>query len=410
MVKRLRLPSSNLKRNLNLPLITFYGLGNILGAGIYVLVGKVAGVAGMYTPLAFVVACIVASFTALSYAELSTRFPVSAGEAVYVQQGFGRKQLSIAVGLIVALSVAVSSATITRGFVGYLQVFIDLSPWIAISLLLLLLTSVAALGIRQAVSFAALLTVIEIFGLLFIIYIGGDALAEIPSRYVELLPDFSFASLVVIVAGGFLAFYAFLGFEDMVNVVEEVKDPQRNMPLGIILSLIVASLFYVLVALVAILNVSPLELAESNAPLALVYNTVTGQDPVLITIISLFAVVNGALIQIIMISRMLYGMSKQGWLPTLFSRVQEQTKTPVIATVFVGIVVWVFALLFPLVILAKITSFLVLLVFVFVNVSLIQVRRKAEGLNKNGRYPLWIPYAGAISSAGLIFFEVIHRG
>ncbi|MDH5230700.1 MAG: amino acid permease, partial [Gammaproteobacteria bacterium] len=263
--------SNQLQRSLGLYLVVFYGLGNILGAGIYVLVGKVAGVAGMYTPLAFVVACFVASFTALAYAELTAKFPVSAGEAVYVHQGFGSKHLALFIGLMVAISAAVSSATIARGFVGYLQVFIDIPAWLAICLLLITLTSIAALGVKHAVGVAAVLTLVEITGLLLVIIVGADSFTTIPQRLPELIPDFSATTIIAIMAGGFLAFYAFLGFEDMVNVAEEVKNPERNLTMGIILSLIIATLFYALIALVAVLNVPPKQLAMSDAPLALVY-------------------------------------------------------------------------------------------------------------------------------------------
>ena len=133
-----------LKRCISLPLLTFYGLGNILGAGIYVLVGKVAGVAGLFAPLAFLLAALVAGFTALAYAELAARFPVSAGEAAYVQQGFGWTPLARLVGLLVLLVGVVSSATLARGFVAYLQVFVTLPEWLALSLLATALGGLAA--------------------------------------------------------------------------------------------------------------------------------------------------------------------------------------------------------------------------------------------------------------------------
>ena len=398
--------SNQLQRSLGLYLVVFYGLGNILGAGIYVLVGKVAGVAGMYTPLAFVVACFVASFTALAYAELTAKFPVSAGEAVYVHQGFGSKHLALFIGLMVAISAAVSSATIARGFVGYLQVFIDIPAWLAICLLLITLTSIAALGVKHAVGVAAVLTLVEITGLLLVIIVGADSFTTIPQRLPELIPDFSATTIIAIMAGGFLAFYAFLGFEDMVNVAEEVKNPERNLPMGIILSLIIATLFYALIALVAVLNVPPKQLAMSDAPLALVYESATGQRPIIISIISLFAVVNGALIQIIMIARILYGMSTQQWLPSFLSTIHPRTNTPVLTTLIVGLIVLLFALIFPLLTLAKVTSFFILAVFVFVNLALILIRRRS---NEKFVYPVWVPYVGLFSSIALVTFEIINQ-
>lgn len=396
-----------LKRSLNLTLITFYGLGNILGAGIYVLIGKVAGAAGMYAPLAFVVACVVATFTALSYAELSSRYPVSAGEAVYIEEGFGYRRLSMLVGLLVSLAAAVSAATITHGFVGYLQVFVDINPVLAMTLVLLVLTGIAAAGVKHAVGFAAALTIVEITGLLIVIFAGGDALFDLPERSGELIPDFSVVTGIAVLAGGFLAFYAFLGFEDMVNVAEEVKNPERNMSLAIIISLVIATLFYFLVALIAVLSVPPAQLSASDAPLALVYETVSGRQPVAISLISLFAVVNGALIQIIMISRILYGMSVRQWLPPFFSEVNQRTHTPVKSTFIVGGFVWLMAIAFPIVTLAKATSFFVLAVFVLVNLALIRIKRR----NNDGKgYTVWVPILGVVFSSGLVLFEVIYSG
>ena len=160
---------ATLKRSLGPALLTFYGLGNILGAGIYVLLGKVAGTAGLYTPVAFIVASLVAAVTALSYAELSARIPLSAGEAVYVQRAFGSRNLSRLVGILIAFAGMVSAATISRGFAGYIQVFAPLSDWTIITPLVVILGAVAAAGIGLSVRVAALITILEIAGLLLII-------------------------------------------------------------------------------------------------------------------------------------------------------------------------------------------------------------------------------------------------
>jgi APA family basic amino acid/polyamine antiporter len=146
---------AGLRRELSLPLITFYGLGTILGAGIYVLVGKVAGAAGMYAPLAFVVAAVVAAFTAFTYAELAARHPFSGAEAVYVQEGLGRRELSTLVGLLIVFAGLVSSATLVIGFVGYLEVFVSLPETLVILVVVLALTALALWGILQSVSAAA---------------------------------------------------------------------------------------------------------------------------------------------------------------------------------------------------------------------------------------------------------------
>ena len=397
---------AQLKRGLSLWLLIFYGLGNILGAGIYVLVGKVAGSAGLFAPIAFFVASLVAAFTALTYAELVARYPLSAGEAVYVQKGLRLPALSVVVGLLIVLMGSVSAATIARGFIGYLDILIELPDAAAITLLVFVLGATAIWGIVESVSIAALVTLIELLGLGLVLAVAGDNLFTIPDRLPELLPPMDPVIWQGIMLGAFLAFYAFVGFEDMVNVAEEVRNPVRNVPLAILLALGITTLLYAAVSLAAILTVAPEQLAASNAPLATVYEQATGSKPVVLSIISIFAVVNGALIQIIMSSRILYGMSRQGWLPALFGRVWSKTQTPVASTIAAAATVLVLALWLPLVTLAKSTSFLVLIVFTLMNLSLLRIKLRdphPEGIRV---VPRWVPAGGIIASLGLLLFQL----
>jgi amino acid transporter len=179
------------------------------------------------------------------------------------------------------------------------------------------------------------------------------------------------------------------------------------MPKGIILALLVSTLIYVLVALSAVLTVPPEQLGQSDAPLALVYETATGQPPVLITLISLFAVINGALIQIIMASRLIYGMSRQQWLPAWLGQVNKRTQTPIIATLLVGGLVLVLALWVPLVSLAKSTSFILLVVFSLVNLALLRIKQQTPEVEGIKTYPRWIPMLGLISSLALLGSEFL---
>ena len=235
-----------LKRSLSLPLITFYGLGTIIGAGIYVLIGEVAGRAGMYAPFAFLLAAVVAAFSAFAYAELSARYPLSAGEAIYVKEAFHRRWLTIATGWSVVLIGTVSAAALANGFIGYLRLFVRLPNWLAISLLVVGLGLLAAWGISQSVWVATIITLVELGGLLIVLFVARDGLAVLPQRWGELIPPPTADVWTGIALGGFLAFYAFIGFEDMVNVAEEVKNPRRNLPLAIILALCVSTLLYML--------------------------------------------------------------------------------------------------------------------------------------------------------------------
>ncbi len=388
---------TGLKRSISLPLFVFYGLGNTLGAGIYVLVGKVAGQAGLLAPVSFLLAALVASLTAFTYAELSSRFPLSAGEAVYVQHGLGNRTLAIGAGAFVALSGVVSSAALARGFVGYLQVLVAVPHWAGVALVVIILGGLAIWGIVQSVWMASLLTLIEVGGLLWVMWVAGGSLATLPDRLPELLA----AGVNPIVwpgvfTGAFLAFYAFLGFEDMVNVAEEVHNPRRNVPWGIILVLFFSTVLYIGVALVSVLAVPPAELARTGAPLAAVVQRTNGSSPTYISLVSIAAVTNGALIQIIMVSRILYGMSRQGWLPPVFGHTNARTHTPVLATALVCIGIIIFALWFPLTILAGITSFLLLVVFAFVNLSLVRIKQREEAASTVATFPVWIPVAGFV--------------
>jgi APA family basic amino acid/polyamine antiporter len=411
-----------LKRGLSLSLITFYGLGNILGAGIYVLVGKVAGEAGYFAPLSFFIASIIAAISAFTYAELSARYPVSAGEAVYLYEGFGLQKLSLIVGLMIAFAGIVSSATIAHGFAGYMQVFIDLPQWSLITLMLLVLGLLAAWGISQSVRVAALLTVVEVAGLVIIIVVGAGDLPQLWQVYQHgPQPDqlsgtqsmtqsiFHGFSLLGLTSGAFLAFYAYIGFEDMVNVAEEVKDPQRNLPKAILISVIISMLLYSVVSLVSISVLTPQELALSDAPLAAVYAKATGQAPAIISIIGAFAVINGALIQIIMTSRMFYGLADRGWLPGFLQTIYPLTRTPLNSTLLTVSLMILFALSLPMVTLAELTSYLILLVFALVNLALIKIKQRHPQPEGVREFSPWLPRAGFVTAVLFLLVELLPK-
>lgn len=396
---------ADLKRSLSLPLITFYGLGNILGAGIYVLVGKVAGYAGIYAPIAFFLASLLACLTAFTYAELSARFPVSAGEAVYLQEGFARRWLSIMVGVLIILAGIVSAATIARGFVGYLQVFIDIPPGLAMLFLVTALGGLAAWGINESIRVAAVLTLVELFGLLFILQVTWPDPETAVIQLGRMVPPASSEIWQGILLGSFLAFYAFIGFEDMVNVAEEVRDPWRNLPLAILLALLISSLLYAAVAFVSVAQFSPAELASSAAPLAYIYQQSTGKTPTVISLISMFAVVNGALIQIIMASRVLYGLARQGWITASLGRVNPRTRTPLTATLLVSLLVLGMALWLPVEPLAKATSYFILTVFALVNLALWRIKLTHHDVSVPFVIPLWVPLAGFVFTSLFLFYQ-----
>lgn len=395
-----------LRRSLSLPLITFYGLGNILGAGIYVLVGKVVGHAGALAPLSFLLAALLAAVTAFSYAELSARFPLSAGEAVYVREGLGVPALAVVVGLLIICAGVVSAATVLRGFVGYLQVLVPVGPALVLPLMVAALGGLAAWGISQSVAIASLFTLVEVGGLVLVIGVGAPGLAgsdAVPVLAGDLGPPGAWTGVLV---GAFLAFYAFIGFEDMVNVAEEVRDPERNMPRAILWAIGVSTTLYLAVSLVAITSVPLAELAASDAPLALIYATLTGREPLLITFIGMLAVVNGALIQMIMASRVLYGMAMRGWLPRAFGRIHPRTRTPLLATGLVAGIVLALALTGTTENLAKATSFALLLVFALANLALWRLKGRGPTVKSRFVVPRWVPALGCAASLAVVLIQL----
>ncbi|MCH2158478.1 MAG: amino acid permease [Oleiphilaceae bacterium] len=396
-----------LSRKANLPLLLFHGLGTILGAGIYVLVGKIAATSGTLAPLAFLVAAIVAGITALSYCQLVVMFPKRSGETHYVDAAFQQPFLTRVIGLLVVFTGIVSCATLANGFVGYLQSFYPIESWIAICIVVIGMSAIAFYGIAESLWAATIVTLIEISGLALVVFYGGSQVELTTTSLNELFVPTSTNDFGLILAGAFLTFYAFIGFEDMVNIVEEVKEPERTMPRAIILALLISSVIYIAVAVVAILAMPMAELANSEAPLRALlerYDTNLGKW---ISVISLFAIINGVLTQIIMASRVLYGMANQQRVPQVFGLISEKTKTPWFATFAVTGVVLMFALALPLVTLASYRSFIVLCVFTLVNASLVVLRRNKMTEDFTLKTPAY-PLLGTIICIALLIFKIAY--
>ena len=262
----------------------------------------------------------------------------------------------------------------------------------AITLVILLITGIACWGITESVTIAAIVTAIELSGLVIVLAALNVELSTLTERWPDLVPSADKGIWLGILLGAHLAFYAFIGFEDMVNVVEEVVDPKRTMPLAILLALGIASLLYILIALAAILSLPLNELNASNSPMVSLLETKSEKLATIIGIISLIAILNGALVQIIMGARMLYGMSTQKLAPSVFGNISNKTQTPIRATLFIGIIIWLLAAALPLVALAKITSSIILVVFTLVNASLVVIQfrevNKFSELSLSFFYPL----------------------
>jgi amino acid transporter len=399
-----------LRRSLSLPLVVLYGLGVTIGAGIYVLLGATAGRAGIYAPVSFVLASIVVAFSAASFAELSTRFPVSAGEAAYVRAGFQSDSLSLVVGFLVILSGVVASAAITVGSTGYLREFVDLPDAVLVLIVVLTVGAIAAWGIMESVIFASLFTIIEVGALLAIVTVGIGSNPGLVFDLPRVIPPIADLGAWAAISGaGLLAFFAFIGFEDIVNLAEEVKRPERTLPAAIFLTLGLTTLIYFLVTTVAVLSVPIDELAASRAPLSFVFGHITGASPVVITSIAIVATLNGVIIQIIMASRVLYGLGKQGSVPAIFARIHTLTRTPLIATGTITAVVLTLALVFPLEGLAEWTARIVLVIFALVNMALLMLKRRADTAPEGSfTVKIWVPFAGFLTCLALLASDFVN--
>ena len=401
-------PAPALARNLSLTMLVLYGLGVTVGAGIYVLIGAAGARAGQHAPIAFLLAAVIMGLSAASFAEFATRLPVSAGEAIYVETGFASRRLGFVAGLMVVAAALISSAAIAHGAAGYIGQFVKL-PGAVLTVAVILLTAlVAAWGISEAVWVAAIMTVVELGGLLVIIVVGLWQDPGILTRAPEAFSGLQSAGAWPgILSATMLAFFAFIGFEAMVNVAEEVEDPTRTLPIAIAITLVTATVLYILVVWVASHAVTRAELAAASAPLSLVFQRVTGASPTLISLIAILATVNGVIVQTVMASRVLYGMAKQGMLPRTLSDVHPVTKTPLTATALAAGLTTVAAVALPLEALADLTTQAMLVVFALVNLALLAMKLRGDKHEGGLLVPTWVPAAGAVSCVGLLIADLV---
>jgi len=400
-----------LVRSLSLTQAVLYGLGVTIGAGIYVLVGLMAGRSGMHAPLAFVIAAVPMALSAASFAELGTRMPVSASEAAYVQAAFGREWLSRMIGFLVLATATISAATIASGSAGYIAAFVDIPRFWVVAGVIVAMGALSSLTTAQSVMFAGIMTLVEIGGLLLIIGAGFSLGEDLVLRLPELVPSPGDATAWVSLAGSSLvAVFAFLGFEHLVNVAEELKAPTRTLPRALFLTLGITAALYCLVVWIALVAVPSAELGASTAPLALVFERLTGLPLVTMSAIAVVAALNGIVVHMIMIARVLYGMARQGLLPSRLGTVSEEAGIPLLAT-WVGVgAILVLALTLSLGGLADLAAQGTLVIFAAVNLALIRIKR-TERSAPAGVFtcPLWVPVAGLASSLALLAADLVFR-
>jgi amino acid transporter len=397
-------PDTELKRAITPTLLLLFIVGDILGGGIYALVGEVGAETGGAIWAAFALALVMAVFTAGSYAELVSKYPHAGGAALYVNRAYKSRLFSFLVAFAVMASGVTSAAALATAFGGdYLSAFIEVDTVIAALCLLAVIAAVNLRGISESVKLNVGFTIVEVGGLLLIVLIAavalGDGSADIGNAFEFKEGSSIFAATL---AGAALAFYALIGFEDSVNVAEEAQDPRRNYPRVLFGGLLIAGAVYLLVTIGAAAVVPVGDLASSDGPLLeVVKQGPLGIDPKLFSAIGLLALSNGALINLIMASRLLYGMSKENVLPRPFRGILPERRTPWFAIVFVTVLAGILVITGNLEKLADTTVALLVIVFAIVNVTVLWLRRE-EVEHDHFRVPWPLPVIGVCISIALL--------
>jgi amino acid transporter len=386
---------NGLKRSLGLMSATFFGIGMILGAGIYSVIGPAAGEAGHGLWISLLLSAAVALITGLSYAELATMYPNAGGEYIYLKESFPKPRwLSFFIGLVVAGLGAATAAAVAIGFAGYFDTFFDSPPsWSAFTLLIVV-SLINILGIRESSVANILFTIIEASGLILVIYVAVVADIDLPDEVFS-IPDSG------ILSGAALVFFSYLGFENIVNLAEEIDKPERNLPRAIFISITVTSILYVAIGLAAVTLASPEDLARSDAPLADILKSQSTALARSLTVIALFATANTALISCLTASRVLYAMSRAADLPKGMGRVLERTGTPWMATIAVLAVASVLLLSHQVKYVASVASLASLIIFAIVHVTVIVQRFRNPTARRPFRVPLAIGKVPVLPSLGV---------
>lgn len=387
-----------LKRNIGLIALTLFGVGDILGAGVYGLIGKAANEMGNAVWLAFLMSMVAAGLTGLSYASLGSRFPRAGGAAYVTLRAYRLPFLSYAVGLAVLASGLTSMATAARVFGGYLNGMFPALPPLAIAVgFSLLIAGIVFRGIRESLMANGVCTLIEVSGLFLVIVVGLPYIGDV--NYLDATTAANLSgdiTVTLVLTGAVLTFYSFVGFEDMLNVAEEVKEPHKTLPRALLMALLIASIIYMTIAVVAVSVLSPAVLGASGQPLVDVVAKAAPWFPSsAFSLIALFAVANTALLNFLMGSRLLYGMANQGLVPTALARIHAGRQTPHVAIIAVWVIFFVLILSGDISSLARSTSVLLLCCFILVNMALVvlKLREKSTG---HFDVPLIVPVLGAL--------------
>jgi amino acid transporter len=395
-----------LKRAISRNMLLLLVVGDVLGAGIYALVGEVGARAGGAIWTAFLLALLLALFTAFAYAELVTKYPRAAGAALYVNRAWRRPFVTFLVAFAVMSSGLTSAATLSRAFGGdYLSVFVD-APTVLVGIVFIaLIAAVNFRGISESARLNVALTSIEVTGLLLVVVVGVAAIAD-GGETIDAGRALDFkegeSAFSAIIAGAGIAFFALIGFEDSVNLAEEARDPRRDYPRALFGGLLAAGAIYLLITVVASVVVPTGALSSSSGPLLEVVQVGPLSLPTeLFSAIALFALANGALINMIMASRVVYGMSRERIVPDALGRVHGTRQTPWVAILVTTAITMVLIASGDLAELADTTVLLLLFVFTAVNVATLVLRRDAVPF-RHFRAPTIVPVLGAGASVALM--------
>lgn len=395
-----------LRRELGLFEAVVYGVGVIVGAGVFALIGQAAGSAGNSLWLSFLISALVAIFTGLSYAELSAMYPKSVAEFIYVKKAYGSEFWAFIIGWLLIFTGIVGVATVSLGFSGYFFELFSFSKELQSPITILVAIALTAilsfinfLGIKESSNLNIIFTSMEIIALIIIIILGVWKISYSPTiNYFEMPKGFG-----GVFSASIIVFFAYVGFEDVVNISEETKSPKKLIPLALLLSIAITTFIYILTSISAVNLASWQELSASQAPLALAASKVLGSNAfIFISVAALMATAGTSLLLLVATSRVLYGMANEGSFPRILARVHSKKKTPYIAVVAAMLVAICFVLVGNIESIAKVTSLGSLIAFCAVNLSLIHLRFNKPEIPRPFKTPLNIGKFPVIAFLGVI--------
>lgn len=389
---------TELRRQLGLFHTTMYGVGLILGAGIYALIGDAAGEAGNSLWLSFVLGAFAAIFTGLSYAELSAMYPRAAAEYIFVKNAFKNNFVAFIVGWLTLFVAIISASAIALGFGGYFTTISGVPIVVAAVMAVIGLSFLNFYGIRESSSINIVFTIVEAAGLALVIWLGLVVFGDVEVNYFEM--PFGFSGVF---AAFTLVFFAYVGFENIANIAEEIKNPRKVLPRAIILAISITAVIYILVSLSAVRILSWQELDASVAPLADVIKKALGQQwHIVILFIALFATTNTVLIMLVSGSRILYGIARDRSLPPILGAIHQKRRTPWLAVIIIGALSCVFIFAGEISTVANISVFGIIMVFILVNFSLIWLRLKEPNAERPFKVPLNVKWFPILPALGII--------